>query len=300
MTGIPPAEVHIDTALVRALLRAQHPDLAELPLAALDAGWDNSMFRLGEELVVRMPRRQIAAELVRHEQTWLPVLAPRLSLAIPTPLRMGVPAADYVDYPWHWSIVPWFEGMPADSLPLDAAEARRLAQFLAELHQPAPPDAPHNPARGVPLAMRANSVEDRLGRLRTATTLITPRIEQTWHAALAAPPSATRAWLHGDLHAHNVLARADRIVAIIDWGDLTAGDVATDLACAWMLFDEPAARNVLLESYAPTAALLARARGWAVLLGAALLDTGLSNSPRHAALGAAILRRLDQTARDSP
>jgi aminoglycoside phosphotransferase (APT) family kinase protein len=134
-----------------------------------------------------------------------------------------------------------------------------------------------------------------LTRLRNSSALITSRIDHIWQAALAAPPATTQDWLHGDLHALNVLAQLDQIEAVIDWGDLTTGDAATDLACTWMLFDDPTARIALVETYAPDDALLARARGWAVFFGAVLLETGLLNSPRHAALGAATLRRLNET-----
>ena len=103
-SNTPVAEFDVDSALVLRLLLDQHPDLAHLPLAALASGWDNAIFRLGDALTVRMPRRQLGAELIRHEQRWLPVLAPTLPLPTPCPLRVGRPA---LGYPWHWSICPW-------------------------------------------------------------------------------------------------------------------------------------------------------------------------------------------------
>src|SRR5262245_4441693 len=150
---MPAAEVDIDDVLVRGLLEAQHPDLAGRELTEAAHGWDNVLYRLGDDLLVRLPRRQLAAELVAHEQRWLPELAPRLPLPIPAPVRTGVPTANY---PWSWSICPWFDGTPAASATLTdpAREARRMGEFLAALHQPAPADAPANPYRGIPLAGR--------------------------------------------------------------------------------------------------------------------------------------------------
>jgi aminoglycoside phosphotransferase (APT) family kinase protein len=142
---MPAADMTIDATLVCALLSEQHRDLATMPVVAVDTGWDNCMFRLGSELAVRMPRREAAAQLAMHEQTWLPVLAPHLPLPIPTPVRAGRPGCGY---PWHWSVVPWFEGVCADGVPLEAAQARLFASFLRALHRPAPETAPHNP-RGV-------------------------------------------------------------------------------------------------------------------------------------------------------
>ncbi|HEY1014715.1 MAG TPA: phosphotransferase, partial [Herpetosiphonaceae bacterium] len=152
---------------------------------------------------------------------------------------------------------------------------------------------PANPARGVPLAQRAAGIEERLRRLAGITDQITPAVLAAWEAALAAPAATTRTWLHGDLHPRNVLVDAGRISGIIDWGDLTAGDSATDLAAIWMLFEDPAERAAAWEAYGEAApALQARAAGWAVILGALLLDTGLVDHPAHARIGERTLRRL--------
>src|SRR5689334_7584851 len=103
---MPAAELHIDTALVRALLRDQHPDLAAGPLRPVGHGWDNVVFRLGDDLAVRVPRREARAVLIEHEQRWLPELAPHLPLPVPVPIRIGRPA---LGYPWPWSVVGWMD-----------------------------------------------------------------------------------------------------------------------------------------------------------------------------------------------
>ena len=194
---------------------------------------------------------------------------------------------------WHWSVLPWFEGRCADeSTPLDS-EADRLAEFLLALHQAAPADAPVNPVRGIPLQARQANTLERMARVREKTELITPAVEAAWEAALATPESSEQRWLHGDLHAQNVLVSENgELRAIIDWGDLTGGDVATDLAGIWALFDSAAARARAFEIYGPDSDLLNRARGWAVVFGVVLVDSGLINSPRHAAVGRKILQRL--------
>lgn len=293
----PVAEYPIDEALVHALLSEQHPDLAPLSIHALDAGWDNAMFRLGEAFCVRLPRRQVAAQLMLHEQTWLPLLAPRLPLALPAPLRLGVPGQGY---PWPWSVVPWLAGVTADLQAPHPTEARALAAFLAALHTAAPAQAPCNAVRGVPLQWRAAALAERLARLRAWTNAITREIEHVWTTALSAPVATEACWLHGDLHARNVLVQHGRLSGIIDWGDITAGDVATDLASIWMLFDAARARQEAMACYRHLRdvdeATIRRARGWAVLFGVVLLDTGRLDHPRHAAMGTAILQRLTEDA----
>jgi aminoglycoside phosphotransferase (APT) family kinase protein len=288
--GTPVAEVEIDRALVAKLLTEQHPDLAHLPLRSIDAGWDNAVFRLGDHLAVRLPRRAAAAALIVHEQLWLPHLAERLSLPVPTPYRTGAPAAGY---PWQWSVVKWIQGVPADQCEPQSSQASRWGAFLHSLHVPAPADAPTNPVRGVPLRQRALAVEARMERLIVTADSVTEQVRHLWNEALEAPIDIPPTWLHGDLHPRNVLVETGVITGVIDWGDITSGDPATDLASIWMLFADPQARQEALAAYGRISeATLYRAKGWALLLGIVLLDSGLLDNPRHAVLGERILRRV--------
>lgn len=274
MTDAPPADFHVDEALVAALVSAQHPDLAgEVRLVA--SGWDNAMFRLGEEWAVRMPRRAVAVELMRNEQRWLGALAARLPVPIPVPVRHGRPDPAR-GYAAPWSIVPWLDGRTA--LEVDAAgravAAPALAAFVTALGVPAPDDAPANPYRGVPLAARDADIRARLdgGEVRDAQ-----RLESVWERALAASAwSGPALWLHGDLHPANLLlAPGSGLAGVVDFGDLTSGDPATDLATAWLTFDEHGRRSFRaeVERRRPTdAATWDRARGWALVIGSAVVD----------------------------
>lgn len=286
---MPDADIVVDEALARRLIDTQFPDLSGLPLATVGEGWDNVMFRLGDDLVVRLPRREAAAGLIANEQDWLAPLAPWLSLPAPAPIRRGAPDASY---PWRWTIARWIDGETADLDRPKPDEAQRLGVFLRALHRAAPETAPTNPVRGVPLAARATGIEERMGRLRLETNAITPEIDVLWTQALAAKPNGTPVWLHGDLHPRNVLVRKGVLMGVIDWGDLCAGDPATDLAAFWMLVEDNAARAAAVESYGADADLIARAKGWAILFGVVLLDAGRVNDPRHAAIGTETLRRL--------
>jgi aminoglycoside phosphotransferase (APT) family kinase protein len=287
------AEFAIDQAFVTALLADQHPDLAHLSVRVVDAGWDNAMFRLGNHLAVRLPRRAAAASLIAHEQTWLPRLADQLTLPVPEPYRIGTPARGY---PWHWSVVPWLKGLAADQNEPAASQARAFAAFLRSLHALAPADAPPNPVRGVPLRQRAAAVEARMQRLASKTSLITPQIRHIWNMALNAPLDVPPTWLHADLHPRNVLVEQGVITGIIDWGDITSGDCATDLASIWMLFADPHAWQEGLAAYADLSeATVQRAKGWAVLFGVMMLDTGLIDNPRNAVIGERTLCRVAES-----
>ena len=294
MSGKPDAEIDISPGLVEALVAEQYPQLAGHAIELLTSGWDNAIYKLGPAHLVRLPRRAMAAELILHEQRWLPQLAPLLPIATPAPVFCGRPNDSY---PWHWSVCPWFAGTPAHNVPLHAEVPDLLAQFLGSLHQPAPADAPHNPYRGVPLGQRRGALQTRIDRVKAQTDLITPRIERLWHAGLRLPPHAVNKWIHGDLHSLNMITRHGTLIAIIDWGDLTAGDTAYDLQVAWGVLAEEEHRARFLASYAPDAETLARAAAWAVAYAAILVDAGLTNAPMHAEQGQHILRRLAHDAR---
>jgi len=288
--GTPRAEVTLDEAQVRALLNSQHPDLSGLALERVDAGWDNIMFRLGDELCLRFPRRRIATVLLNNEQRWLPQIAAELTIPIPVPLRIGQAGHGY---PWNWSVIPWLPGRTADLDAPHSDEAVRFATFLRALHRPAPPNAPENEFRGVPLRNRQSSIEERIPRVAAHVELIETRIRPIWESALAAPIDTDDRWLHGDLHPRNVLVAEGRVTGIIDWGDITSGDVATDLASIWMLFADHDAREKALQTYGEVSdATLRRAHGWAVFFGIVLLDTGLVDNPRHAEIGRRTLQRV--------
>jgi aminoglycoside phosphotransferase (APT) family kinase protein len=292
---MPAAEVEVSAVLVRRLLADQHPDLARQPVEFLANGWDNELYRVGDGLVARLPRRALGAEIIKNEQRWLPGLAPRLPLPIPYPERTGVPGCGY---PYSWSVVPYLPGVPAaQASSFDAAQAAAaVGGFLGALHVPAPADAPANPFRGVPLAERAGTFaanlalltgqagqdqasqdqasQDQAGRDRVDRDTVL----RGWDAALAAPGyDGPPVWLHGDLHPANILVNDGQVSGVIDFGDITAGDPASDLSVAWMLLP-PGYRDSFWSAYAADGAagraddaLRARARGWALNLAIVLL-----------------------------
>lgn len=234
---MPAAEVEITEDLVRSLLLEQHPDLAHERLVLVANGWDNVIYRLGAELVVRLPRRQLGADLVGHEHRWLPDLAARLPIPIAAPVRAGRPSAEY---PWAWSICPWFEGDVAADVALadPASEAQRLGAFVAAFHTEAPEDAPDNRFRGQPVAELRPRIEANVEQL--GALIDGELVAERARALLDVPEWAgPPIWLHGDLHTANLVVRDGAIVAVLDLGDITSGDPACDLAVAWMLFDGP-------------------------------------------------------------
>jgi len=286
----PAADIAIDEPLVRSLLRAQHPDLADLPLREIDSGWDNAMFRLGDTLVVRLPRRVAVRHLIEREQEWLPQLAPLLPIPVPAPVRFGQPEHNY---PARWSIVPWLSGINADLWEPGADQAGRLAAFLNALHCPAPANAPVNPYRGVPLRERAEQIVERIRRLERETSLLNDDIVQIYHAALEAPIDVAPTWLHGDLHAGNLLVDHGAISGVIDWGDMTRGDRATDLATLWMnLGDRKARESAMRACNDISEATWMRAKGWAVFFGVTLATSGLAGDARHALMARRTLERV--------
>ncbi|GAB3703973.1 aminoglycoside phosphotransferase family protein [Amycolatopsis oliviviridis] len=264
-------EFRYERDLVRALLRDQHPDLAELELHEVEGGWDNQQWRLGPELAVRLPRTGRAPSLLRTEQKWLPVLAERLPLPTPVPVRVGEPS-DLFEHTW--TITRWVDGEPADRAPITRTDsAGALAGFLRALHRQAPADAPVSSTRGLPLASLRDGFNGSCEAV--ADEVDTEHTREIWEKAVAAPAwNGPPSWLHGDLHPANVIVRVGTLAGVIDFGDLCAGDPATDLSAAWILLPDGAASRFFDGYEVADDATIARARGWAVLRALNLIAIG--------------------------
>ncbi len=182
-------ERDVDLSLVRRLVAGQFPQWADLPLAPVHShGTDNALYRLGDEMAVRLPRIEAAAGQVDKEHLWLAKLAPRLPLQIPVPLAKGRPAGGY---PWHWSVCRWLNGDDATAEPVTdmRAAAGALGDFVAALWRLDPAGGPapgvHNSGRGVPLATRDRYFREAISSL--AGTIDTDAATAAWAAALDAP-----------------------------------------------------------------------------------------------------------------
>jgi aminoglycoside phosphotransferase (APT) family kinase protein len=245
-------------------------------------GWDNAVFRLGEDLAVRLPRRAASAAMIEHEQRWLPELAPRLPLPVPTPIRIGRPGAGF---PWSWSVVRWFPGTNAatEALRDPQAVAITLGRFLRALHQPAPEEAPRSAFRSIPLDARTSRLHEHLDQL--GDVINRERVLALWDRLVITPRWAgPPMWIHGDLHPANLLLVDDQLASVIDFGDVTCGDPATDLSVMWMLL--PSEHRETLFTAAGRSRLNAsdeqmwrRAHGWALAIGVAVVAFGLEGNP---------------------
>lgn len=274
-------ELDIDESLVRRLLREQFPQWADLALQRLQsAGTDNAIYRLGDEMSVRLPRIFWSIEQVDKEQEWLPKIAPHLPLAVPVPLAKGRPNEDY---PWNWSIYRWVEGENAtiDRINDPIQMAQDLAQFIAALQRIDPAGGPtpgsHNSGRGVPLAMRDSQVKTALAQLHHL--IDTETAAAVWKAALQASVwSKPPVWIHGDLQSGNLLIQQGRLSGVIDFGCLAVGDPACDLQVGWNLFSGKI-RQVFRAALHVDEASWARGRGWALSVALTALPYYLHTNP---------------------
>jgi aminoglycoside phosphotransferase (APT) family kinase protein len=258
-------EVDTDVSLVRRLLAAQFPHWADLPIEPVPSvGTDNAIYRLGDDMAVRLPRIHWAAGQVGKEHQWLPKLAPLLPLAIPAPLAKGIPGEGY---PWHWSVCVWLEGESATieriTDPLQAA--KQLAQFMTALQSIDPTGGPcaidHN-LRGVPLARRDAATREAIAALYGM--LDVAAVTMAWEDALQAPEwDRAPVWFHGDMLPGNVLVERGRLSAVIDFGGLGVGDPACDLMIAWSLFSGES-RDMFRVALQVDDATWARGRGHAL------------------------------------
>jgi len=257
-------EVDIDAALVRQLLAKQFVDWAGLSLKVIrPEGTDNAMYKLGSDKVVRLPRTENSAISLEKERLWLPKLAPLLPITVP--VIQGEGHSD-VGYPFSWFICQWLEGKnPSSENMLDNHQAAiDLGHFVSSMRKISSMDGPKC-RRGQPLSTRDQETREAIVLLQD--TYDTSLLNDLWESALAAPEwSGDPVWIHGDLHAGNLLAKDGRITAVVDFGLAGVGDPACDIMVAWTLLTAEA-REVFRSIVQPDAATWARGRGWALHLG---------------------------------
>jgi aminoglycoside phosphotransferase (APT) family kinase protein len=259
-------EVDTDAGLVRRLLVEQFPHWADLPIEAVwPHGTDNALYRVGDDMVVRLPCRERTARTLEKERHWLPRLAPLLPVAVPVPLGDGVPMADY---PFPWSIYSWLPGSSATVEHVGDLRqlATELARFIAALQSidgsGGPPPGQHNFGRGDPLIRRDEATRAAIGSL--AGRIDADAVTAEWEAALRASDwDRAPRWIHGDLDASNLLVHDGRLSGVIDFGGLGVGDPACDVMVAWKVLDANA-RTVFKNELAVDEASWARSRGWAL------------------------------------
>ncbi len=271
-------EIEVDEHLVRDLLRSQMPDLAQLPLAIVEPwGTDNAIWRLGTELVVRLPRIHWAAGQVELEAQWLPRLAPHIPVALPEPVGIGRPTNDY---PFRWAVHRWIsgEGAALERMGDPVTFAVDLAKIVQMLERVSTTGAPPATNRARPLAEYDETTRvmiERASHLIDAGAAL-----DVWDEALAAAPHmGPPVWVQGDLEG-NCIVREGRLCGIVDWGSACAGDPAVDVQVVWSPLFTMDSRRAFLDALEVDDATLARSRGAAINQACSALPYYLHTYPR--------------------
>lgn len=262
-------EVSVDEATAEGLLADQCPDLAALPLRPAGHGTDNVMWRLGDDLLLRLPRTPDTARDVAKEQAWLPRLAPQLPLEVPVPVFQGAPGRGY---PFPWSVYRWIQGESADVARVaeSASLGRELAGFVRALHGIDLMGARRANAlawyRGDLLASMRETAADGLAQCRALPDLDLDLVAvgAVWADALAAPePDLPHVWMHADLKPSNLIVRDGRLAAVIDFGGLSIGNPTCEHAAVWELSAD--ARDAYRDELELDDDTWRRVRGWALV-----------------------------------
>lgn len=263
--GPVPQRLTVDSDTVRRLVDEQFPQWEHLPIKPVrPGGWDNFTFRLGDEMLVRLPSAAEYALAVEKEHHWLPKLATQLPVQIPVPLGMGEPGAGY---PFRWSIYTWLSGESADRSAISNATelANDLADFLEALRgvdaAGGPQPGIHNWYRGATLRTYDETTHRALNDIEGHIDV--DAAAAAWADALAAGWDGVDVWFHGDLATGNLLLDGGRLSAVIDFGTCGVGDPSCDLAIAWTLLTT-SDRRLLRDRLGIDNTTWARGRGWAL------------------------------------
>lgn len=264
----------VSTEQVRALVDSQFPQWAGLNIRPVElSGWDNRSFRLGDEMLIRMPSAARYVAQVEKEHRWLPALAPLLPFPVPAPLALGQPGEDY---PFRWSVYRWLEGEPL-ARDLDRVDlstiAIDVAAFLGALHgvdaSDGPPAGAHNFHRGGSLSVYDG--EAKASAVRLADEVDQALAMEIWQLALSSHWRKQGVWVHGDIAEGNLLVKDGRLSAVIDFGSSGVGDPSSDLILAWNVLDAES-RAVFRRALDLDEATWQRGRGWALWKALIVLD----------------------------
>jgi aminoglycoside phosphotransferase (APT) family kinase protein len=285
-------EVDIDTDLVRRLMAEQFPHLSDLPMTEFHStGTVNTIYRLGDELCVRLPRVRRWADGLDRECKWLPLLAPSLTLQVPEPVGKGLPTSEY---PFSWAIFRWIEGQTyaPDRIDDERQAAADLACFVAELRRnDLPPIDDETPYGGRP-PLAEQDAATRNWIARSGDLIDGPAVTAAWDDALKGPAwDGTYAWIHSDLAPPNLLVKDGRLSAVIDFGATGLGDPASDLNPAWSIFGE-AGRRVFRDLVSADDDTWRRGRGITISQAVGLVPYYAVTNPALSALGQRMLREV--------
>ncbi len=286
--------------VARQLIATQFPDWSHLPIGAVQStGTDNHLLRLGDDMVIRLPAVEPAAQHAQREARWLPWFAQQLrhesSLELPAPIAVGQPDTTF---PWPFAICRWLVGNDARTAPPadQPAAAQLLAGFVLALRTLPTDGAPRpgktNVGRGCDLVLRDKAVRHSIEELAKLELIEPAPVLRCWQDALNAATWANPPlWHHGDLHAGNLLTRNGRLTAVIDWGLMAAGDPAVDLLPAWYVFDR-AGRDAYRHTLNTDDASWQRGRGWALSMALIAWPYYLHSNPTVAEESALVVGRL--------
>lgn len=270
-------EVVVTERLVSELLRAQLPHLADLPLRVVEPwGTDHAVWRLGDDLSVRLPRIGWAVDQVAFEAEWLPVLGPRLPVEVPSVVAVGEPTDAH---PYAWAVHGWIDGQVAGPSTIgDAvAFADDLSELVAALWSCPTDGVPAAGGRARPPA--AYDDETRAAIERASALIDAGAAIAVWEEALAAPPHpGPPVWIHGDLIG-NCIVRDGRLVGLIDWGPSGVGDPAADVQVVWTPLLGEGSGDRFLDALQVDDATLARSHGAALHQAVSALPYYLDTHP---------------------
>lgn len=257
--------INIDEKLVRQLIDSQFPQWKHLVIQPVQSqGWDNRTFHLGDSMLVRLPSEEHYALQVEKEQHWLPILAPTLPLAIPSPIAMGAPQ---YEYPWKWSIYRYLPGQTASIVRIINKDqiAKQLAEFLIALQKI---DATHGPVAGAHSFHRGGALSVYDQETRQAIKTLKERVNEAvvteiWETGLQTTWQNLPVWIHGDVSPGNLLVEDGKLCAVIDFGQVAVGDPACDLAITWTFFKDDS-RKIFRDQLLLDRDTWARGRAWAL------------------------------------
>lgn len=262
MRRFPEPDFRFGPDLVRRLIDDQHTMICEREPELIGEGSDVEVWRISDDLVVRLPRRVSAFTFVEREIEHLPSIPRDLPLATPRVEAVGV-AGELLPGPWF--VTQYLPGVSGDLATLEqcARGAGDLGVTLASIHALSTENVHHVSTRGVAIESRRSFFEQKIDRLpQWAERVSRHHFDRASHS----PLEGTKVFLHGDVHRSNLIVHGGRPTALIDFGDLGSGDRAGDLGGGIFTVGYEAHQELLSAYGSVSEETLVRSLGWACYL----------------------------------
>lgn len=231
----------MEEGLVKEIVKKQFPELKINVIKKIGEGFDNTVFCLNNEILLRFPRREIAVAILNIERKLLPVIYHQFELKTTVPILDGKPSELF---PWPFLGYNFISGKS----PIQLNRTERIlmiepiANFLKNLHsigfdELKDINLPNDELRRLDINFRKPQLEKYIQQgIQKKLIEDEQKINDYIESLVEIGSETPLVLVHGDLHFKNMIVNEqNQLEGIIDWGDAHIGNRELDLSIIYSL-----------------------------------------------------------------